>query len=66
MTANEILKAEGHTSDGGVCEKCWSAAAALYAMGYGDYESQTAAYYAVMEDVQAEAVKRAALTTEAA
>jgi len=49
MTERATLRLtdEGHNSCG-LCEKCWSEAAVLYAGGQGAYESHTAAYYAVM------------------
>lgn len=53
--ANEWLLANGHNNDG-MCEKCWQAAAMMYACGQGPYDSQTDAYYAAMEESQCRAV----------
>ncbi len=64
-TASEILRAEGHTSNGR-CEKCWREAALLYAGGQGEYESHTAAYYAVMDRAQSDAEARATHAENAA
>ena len=59
VTAAEILRADGHTSNGR-CEKCWREAAWRYAGGQGEFESHTAAYYAVMDEAQRAAEREAA------
>jgi hypothetical protein len=53
--ANDYLLRTGH-NNGGRCEKCWTEAAWLYAGGQGEYESHTAAYYAVMDKHQTAAI----------
>lgn len=58
MSAEDILRADGHTT-GGRCEKCWSIAAMRYAGGQGAYSSHTEAYHAVMAEAQEDAERRA-------